>query len=136
MHSIPFSLKVPGKDEMTWSEIASTSFKFRGFLRLEPGALLLEWAGSAEVEEVTFTGVRTDHVDLPSESLLVPLDEIRTLRLVGGWLRPRLELTATSMDLLRMVPGEDGGRVRLWLARQDRAPAGRLVAAVEVERGG
>lgn len=129
MESIPFALKVPGKDDMTWSEIASTSYRFRGFVRLESDGLLLEWTGSAEVEEVSLTGVRTEQVALPTESLTVPHSEIRTLRLAGGWIRPYLEITANSLDLLRYVPGEEGGRLRLWLARRDRAAARRLVAA-------
>lgn len=130
MDPIPFSLKVPGKDDMTWSEIATTSYRFRGLLRLEADGLLLEWAGTAEVEEVSFAGVRTDRINLPSESLLVPIAAVRTLRVAGGWLRPHIELTAHDWDLLRYVPGEDGGRLRLWLARRDRGAARRLVAAV------
>ncbi len=129
MEAIPFTLKVPGKEDMTWSEIASTSYHFRGFLRLEAETLLLEWAGSAEVEEVGFAGVRTEKVALPSESLTVPLSEIRSLRLAGGWIRPYLEITANDLDLLRYIPGEDGGRLRLWLARRDRGAARRLLAA-------
>ncbi len=129
MEAIPFTLKVPGKEDMTWSEIASTSYRFRGFLRLEAETLLLEWAGSAAVEEVGLTGVRTEQVALPSESLTVPLSDIRTLQLAGGWLRPRVEITANDLDLLRYVPGEEGGRVRLWLARRDREAARRLLAA-------
>lgn len=129
MDAIPFALKVPGKDDMTWSEIATTSYRFRGLLRLEADALLLEWAGSAELEEVSLAGVRTERIALPSESLTVPLADIRTLRLAGGWIRPYLEITANDLDLLRYVPGEDGGRLRLWLARRDRGAARRLVAA-------
>jgi hypothetical protein len=129
MEAIPFALKVPGKDDMTWSEIATTSYRFRGFLRLEADQLLLEWSGSAEVEEVSLGGIRTERVALPTESLTVPLSEIRALRLAGGWIRPRIEITANDLDLLRYVPGEDGGRLRLWLARRDRGAARRLVAA-------
>ncbi len=129
MEAIPFTLKVPGRDDMTWSEIASTSYRFGGLLRLEADALLLEWTGSAAVEEVGFTGVRTEQIALPSESLTVPLSEIRSLRLAGGWIRPHLEITANDLDLLRYVPSEDGGRVRLWLARRDRGAGRRLLAA-------
>lgn len=128
MEAIPFTLKVPGKDDMTWSEIASTSYRFRGFLRLDADQLLLEWAGSAEVEEVSLAGVRTERIPLPTESLAVPLSEIRTLRLAGGWIRPHLEITGNNLDLLRYVPGEEGGRLRLWLARRDRGAARRLAA--------
>jgi len=128
MESLPFKLKVPGQDDMTWSEIASTSYRFRGVLRLQPDGLRLEWTGSAEVEEVSLIGVRIERIALPSESLDVPLTEIHTLRL-GGWIRPYLELATNDLDLLRIVPGEDGGRLRLWLSRRDLGAARRLVAA-------
>ena len=104
MEAIPFTLKVPGRDDMTWSEIAGTSYRFGGLLRLEADALLLEWTGSAAVEEVGFTGVRTEQIALPSESLTVPLSEIRSLRLAGGWIRPHLEITANDLDPAALRP--------------------------------
>lgn len=129
MDALPFSLKVPGKDSITLTAISSTTFKFSGLLRLEGEVLYLEWEGSAQVEEVESLSVRDETVPLPEEELVLPLEELRSIALCGGWWRPRVELCARSLGALNIVPSEEGGRVALWIARRDRAAAAALVAS-------
>jgi hypothetical protein len=130
MESLPFSFRVPGVDALTLQAIGSTRFHFRGVLHLDQDAVRLEWTGEAKVDEVAFTGIRSERFALPLESLRVPCADLRTVHLRGGWFRPYLELTATHLEALRIVPGEEAGRLRLWLARRDRPLARQVVAAI------
>lgn len=130
MEPLPFSLRVPGLDKFTFEVIASTAYTFKGLLRLDPTALRLEWTGSAHVDEVAFSGIRSERVALPREALQVPYPLIRSVDLRGGWLRPNLELTGMYLDTLNSVPGEDAGYLRLWLARRDRRLARRIMVAL------
>lgn len=128
MGPLPFRLKVPGEDLIHGADIISRSFTFHGMLRFDGAILRLEWAGSAAVDEVSLLDVSSRILPLPSEHLELSLGYLRHAVYRGGWLRPRLELAAWEVDLLRIVPGEAGGVVRLWLARGDRTQ-GRAVAA-------
>jgi hypothetical protein len=120
MNPLPFTLRVAGVDTFTFEAIASTAFTFTGLLRLEPEAVYLEWTGSAHVDEVAFTGVRSEQVSLPQEYVHLPYPLLRSAELRGGWIRPHLELGGWQLDTLQSIPGEEGGRLRLWLARRDR----------------
>jgi hypothetical protein len=128
MHALPFRLKVPGDDIIQGADIISRSFTFHGMLRFDGAILRLEWAGSAAVDEVTLLDVSSRVLPLPTEHLELSMGYLRHAEYRGGWLRPRLELAAWEVDLLRIVPGEAGGVVRLWLTRGDREQ-GRAVAA-------
>ncbi len=129
MDSLPFSLRVPGQDALTVTLISSTRFRFRGSLTLAGDVLLIEWTGSATVDEVgARVGARSREIALPPESLSLALTAVRGLRLLGGWLWPYLEITASALGDIRIVPSEDGGVVRCFLARRDRALAARLIA--------
>ena len=131
MEPLRFSLRVPGVDTFTLEVIASTAFTFKGQLHLDADDLVLEWSGSAHVDEVAFTGIRSEKLALPRESLRLPYGLLRTVRLCGGWIRPHIEVTGTHFDTLRGVPGEDAGLLRLWVARRDRSLARRAVAALQ-----
>lgn len=130
MLPLPFKLKVPGRDEVTVEHISSTSFSFRGLAQLAGSELLLEWSGTASVDEVAGLEVREETLALPTESLSIPLHLLRTVEFRGGWWLPRIELTGRDMTLLASVPGEKLGRLRLWVARRDRHLARQLVAAI------
>lgn len=134
MESLPFRLKVPGKDAMTATSASSTWFRFHGLLHLLDSALRLEWTGTAKVEEVSLLSVEEETVTLPDESLTLPLARLRKLELRGGWLRPHLELMGNDLEALRIVPSEEAGRVRLWIARRDRRLAAQIVAAARAAR--
>ncbi len=130
MEPLPFSLRVSGIDTFGVDAIASTAFSFKGRLTLGPNELCLEWTGSAHVDEVAFTGIRSEQIALPRESLHLPYCLVGTVQLRGGWLRPCIELTGTDWNTLQSVPSEDAGHLRLWIARRDRPLARRIVAAL------
>jgi hypothetical protein len=134
MESLPFRLRVPGKDALTAIRASSTTFRFHGLLHLLDDAIRLEWTGTANVEEVSLLTVKEETLALPDEFLTLPLARLRTIELRGGWLLPYLELMGNALDALRIVPGEDRGRVRLWLARRDRPLAAGMVAAIRARR--
>lgn len=115
-------------------EALSTSYRFSGTISFAGDELTLCWQGEARVQEVGLLSVRDDRLPLPQEQLVVPVAELGGISLAGGWWRPRLELHGLERDLLAIVPSEEGGTVRLWLARRDRAGAGALRDAVEERR--
>lgn len=134
MDPLPFALKVPGREVFGLTGFSSTTFRFHGFLRLHDDGLLVEWSGTATVDEVGGTGVREETLALPAESVTVPLSCLRHFSLRGGWWRPCLEATANDLEALSMIPSEDQGRVRFWIARRNRRLAVDLVAAVSHAR--
>lgn len=121
--TLPFRLKVPGKDEVDLIMVSSVSYKFHGFLHLEPDGVRLEWSGTAEVDEVGLASVEERKVPLPAEELFVPFEELRAVRIGGFWRWTYVELTEARLGVLRVVPGEEGGRVRCYVASRDRALA-------------
>ncbi len=129
---LPFTLKVPGKDDITGADISSTTFRFHGLLRFDGQELLLEWAGTADIDEVSGLDVRSETISLPAESLAVPIERIRTVELHPGWWRPHLEVTGSDLGALATVPSEQRGRVRFWLSRPDRPLAARVADAIRL----
>ena len=69
MDPLPFSLNVPGTDTLTLHGIGSTRFRSRGLLRFDTETLWLEWTGTARVGEVGWSGIRSERLALPRESL-------------------------------------------------------------------
>jgi len=134
MDSLPFRLKVPGKDAVTVTTASSTSFRFHGLLHLLDDAIQLEWTGTARVEEVSLLAVKEETLALPDETLTLPLSRLREMQLGGGWWHPYLELMGNDLEALRIVPSEDRGRVRLWLARRDRSLAREIATRVRETR--
>lgn len=126
MTPLEFTLEVPGTDDVSGADVHSATFHFHGLLSLEEGRLRLEWAGTAEIDDVTGLEVRSETLALPGEVLEVSIGDLRAAEFRGGWWRPRLELAGRSLEVLRMVPGEDRGRVRLRVARRDRQRARTL----------
>jgi len=131
---LPFKLKVPGKDEFQGADITSVSYRFHGLLRLDGTDLHIEWAGTAHVDEVGTLNVRSETLPLPSETLDLPVSRLATVEVRGGWLRPRLEITATDLAALAVVPSEAQGRVRFWIARSHRQQAAALADALHRAR--
>jgi len=127
---LPFRLKVAGRDEFRGAHAVSTSFRFRGFLRYSSRLLSIEWTGSAHVQDVGALSVRDDRLPLPTETLEVPVERLRTATFRGGWWRPRLILCANDLQALATVPSEEAGTVVFWIARSDRLVAGGLASAL------
>jgi hypothetical protein len=125
---------VPSQDEHTLTDHTSTTFKFRGLMRLEPDRLYFEWTGTGKREMHGLLGTETDVRTLPLESFELPLDQVRVMRFLGGWWWPRIVLSATTLDALRVIPSEEDGVVKFYLARADRQLAESLIAAVRAGR--
>ena len=131
---LPFRLRVPGIDKIDLQGIRSISYRVEGLLHFDGKTVLLEWAGTRKTEWVALGSV-TDEMDRsPVAKLEVPASAIAGVRLLGGWLAPRLELRARSLEILAGVPGARPGVVRLKIRRRDRKHAGAIVAALERAR--
>jgi hypothetical protein len=124
---LPFTLPVPGRDKVDLTGAYSTAFKFHGFVYLEEDGLRLEWSGVAQVDEVGLLSVEEREVPLPEEELFVPFEGLREVRMRGFGPWRSLELVEARLGVLRMVPGELRGRLRLRIARRDRPRAEALV---------
>ena len=124
---LPFTLRIPDKDDWSLTQFTSTQFRFRGRMHVSEGGLVIEWSGVARVEAVGLLGLNQETVSLPHESLTLPLSAIATARLRGGWWRPRVEVTSADLESLRTVPSEDGGQVTFWIEGADRREARNLV---------
>lgn len=130
MNTLPFTLRVPGRESMTLAEVTDTAFRFHGWLRIEPDGLWIEWSGTATVEKVGLTGVQTDSLALPGEWLLLPWGRLFSIDYRRLW-RPHVELTGNDPDALRIVPGEDRGRLRCYVGWRGRRAAAEFVAAAK-----
>jgi hypothetical protein len=130
IHALLFRLKVPGTDEFRGLRAVSTSYRFRGVLRLEGFVLTIEWGGLAQVQQVGALTIRDDHLTLPDEGITVPVSHLYRATLAGGWWRPRLTLQAKVLGALAMVPSEELGAVQFWYARGDRTAAIAMTAAL------
>ncbi len=132
MIPLPFTLKVPGQDDVSGTGVHSTTYTFHGLLHFEGTTVRLEWTGTAAIDEVTGLDVHSRVLSLPREELEVPVEELRRIEARGGWWRPRLEVCARKLETLQTVPGEERGVVRLWLARRDRRAARECAALIRV----
>jgi len=131
MRPLPFRLKVPARDNLAGASVISwTSFTFHGRLGFDGAELQVEWNGTAATDAVEGASVRSDVMALPAESVAVPLTRLRSARLVGGWWRPRVEITGNDLTALAAIPGEQAGEVQFWITRRDRKLAAALVAAL------
>lgn len=131
MLRLPFTLKVPSRDILRGeSTVSWTTFTFQGLMHFDGSALHIEWSGIAATDEVEGVSVRSDVMSLPAESVVIPLSRLRSVKLLGGWWRPRLELTGNDMTALAVVPSETASRVYFWIRRGDRRLAGDLAAAM------
>jgi hypothetical protein len=121
-----FRLKVPGFDQVRDFTAISQSYKFQGQLQVSAGGVLIEWGGTASVEQAGMLDVRDDKIKLPDEALEVPFHELHRAQLLGGWWRPRLELQARALAALSIVPSSEAGLVQFWYRRRDRQVATRV----------
>jgi len=131
---LPFRLKTQGTDEVAPWHVRSLSYRLHGLARLESGALVLQWSGTAEVSEVKGTAVREYAEPMPVREVTLPVTQVASLTLHGRWWRPRVVLRVTDLAILAPVPGSDRGQVTLWIARRDWVLAGSLITGVEIEQ--
>ena len=130
---VPFALKLPDESSVTRGQVLSKSFQVKGVARLEGDRLTLEWSGSIEITEVSGANVRTLRESVPAQRLVLPMARIASIELHGRWWRPFIELRATGIRPLDLVPTAAAGRVVLRLARRDRQVAAELVSQVQLE---
>lgn len=127
---LPFRLKLPGTDLFSGLNAISTSFRVHGTLRLAGDLLLIEWSGVVRTQEVGPLTIRDEKEVLSEESLTVPVSQLDSATVVGGWWLPRLALYARERGALGAVPSEKDDAVLFWYARRDRPIAIALAAAI------
>jgi len=128
--TLPFRLKVPGKDEIDGVGVTSMSFRVHGYLHLDQEMLVVEWGGTAHVQEVGALKIRDETEALPEERLAIHVADLLRAELVGGWFRPRLRIQARRIGALGSVPSERFGTVDFWYDRAERFTAIELASAL------
>lgn len=129
---VPFALALPKESSVARGQHLSKSYQVRGVARLEGDRLTLEWSGSIEITEVSGANVRTLRESVPAQRLVLPTARIASIELRGRWWRPSIELRATGIRPLDLVPSSIAGSVVLRLARRDRQAAAELVSQVQL----
>lgn len=90
MLRLPFTLKVPSRDNLRGAVTSWTTFAFHGLMHFDGTALHLEWSGTAATVDIEGVSVRSDVISLPAESSVIPLSCLRSAKLAGGFpLSPR-----------------------------------------------
>lgn len=128
--TLPFKLKLPGKDVLDGLGYTNRSFRVHGYLHLDGDVLVIEWGGTVRVQEFGAVSMRDETESLPNERLEVPVAELLRVELVGGWFRPRLRVQARTIGTLSSVPTEQGGLVEFEYERSERFTAIEFVAAL------
>jgi hypothetical protein len=128
---LPFTLEPNDEVEFSAGSIRSAATRLHGIARLAGDRLVLQWSGEAEITTVRGPEVSHRVQSLPVHEVAVPVGALGGVRR-RGWLRPRLELWSTDLTMLREVPGARRGRLRLRIARGDRALADELIASLEL----
>ena len=130
LNPLPFRLGVPGEETIKFSGIKSTGYNIEGLLHLSDLILTLEWTGTQTTEQVGFTGVGTETVELPGDWKEIPAAEIADASVRGFWWSPRLELRSRRLDTFEDIPTGRAATLRLKIKRQDRHNAREIAEAI------
>jgi hypothetical protein len=131
--AVPFSLALGKETSVDRNRVQSKVFQVRGVARLEGDRLTLEWSGSVEITEILGGDVRNLRQSVPAQRLVLPVERIANIEARGWWWKPRIELRATGIGPLELVPTAVAGRVLLHIARRDWGAARDLVSHVHLE---
>jgi hypothetical protein len=127
---LPFRIKVPDDEQWGFTGFVQTEYSITGLLHASDEALYLEWVERRKTEQFTLGQIGTEREEFPPEMLEIPIDWVASLEVVGGWWLPRVRLRARRLDAFDGIPGAEPGRLMLVIARQDRALADELAAAL------
>jgi hypothetical protein len=129
--TVAFAFKEKAEEQFSRGETKVRRRRLQGLVRLAGTNVCLEWSGVVEHEEVRGPEVHTRKDEVPITRVEVPASRVAAFS-VRGRLRPRIELQVTDLAALAAVPTAHQGRVRLWIARADRAAAHALAVSVEM----
>jgi hypothetical protein len=117
MIAIPFFIHQAGQSESDLVSARSSQSRITGLARFDGHALVLEWSERVQVSESGLTGSRTYEEDAGQGTCTIALEMLQAAELRGGWWRPQLEITTTTMAGIAHVSGVRAGRVELRIAR-------------------
>lgn len=93
----------------------------RGLARLEGDVLVLEF----QLKDSLFGAIKSQ-----VKTLRLAPDDLESIRLRKGWFRRRLLVEARRLEALADLPGVDGTRVALKIARADADAAADLASTL------
>jgi hypothetical protein len=124
LHPLPVRLNQAGSDTVGPTGVEKVSYRIEGLLQLTDWGLILDWSETRTTARVSMMGeVGTDVEELPPQTVEVPIEQIASVWVIGGWWRPQLEIRVKGLDVLRGVPGARGVTLRLAIQRRDRSLA-------------
>lgn len=129
---LPFRLEADDDSEVSPWYFRAVSYELHGLARLEEGRLVLQWSGTSEVTEIKGTATRVREEPLPVRRVVLPVTQIASVALEGGWWRPRVVLRVADLGVLSDIPGAARGALALRIARSDRALARDLITGIEI----
>lgn len=126
-YSLPFRIRVPGRDRVGLDGIKEIAWKVEGLLYLDGMTLVLEWTGSRTTTVVSLGTVKEDKRELPLSSLDVPVEWLTEVRLRAWWWGARLHLRARILDAFEGVPEARPTSVTLRIRKSDLPLARQIV---------
>ncbi|HEU4631460.1 MAG TPA: hypothetical protein VFS08_17030 [Gemmatimonadaceae bacterium] len=133
---VPFSIRLSDEHVATsaGSFYLAADRRVVGLARLEPDALVVQFAESRHVVHVLAAGgvEQRRESDVVSDRR-IPLEAISGARVAWGLLGPRLVVTTSDLRALAGMPGANGAELRLRIARRHRTAASELVAELQLQ---
>ena len=121
--ALPFTLRIPGPDQITRGRVESVTERYSGVARLGATALHLEWSGKREHTDVRGGSVTSRVEQLPVARLTIPARSILEATLRNRLWRPHVRIRVSDVTTLDGFPTAAATECRLGIAREDRARA-------------
>jgi hypothetical protein len=121
--ALPFTLRIPGPDQITRGRVESVEERYAGVARLDERALHLEWSGKRVHTDVKGGSVTSRVEQLPVARVVVPARSIMEATLRHRLWRPYVRIRVTDVSSLEGFPGAAATECRLRISREDRARA-------------
>jgi hypothetical protein len=131
---LPFKITLPAEERVEFTGYREVSRRADGLLHLVGDAIVLEWALTESIEEVSLENVGSATETFAAEELEIPLTWLAGAELAGGILRPRLVLRARGLGVFADVPGAKGAELALHYRRADRLLAVAMQRAITAAR--
>lgn len=131
MTAVPFTLAPLTEQLVSGSEMHIVKTSVVGVASLDGGVLRLQFRTIEEFQRYRDSEAEQGTTESDVRELLIPVRALRTVRVVGSWWRPRLEIAAADLRAFDGFPRAATGEVSLRIRRRDRTDARELASDVE-----
>lgn len=131
---LPFSLRIPKRDHVTFLGFESVKARVAGLLHFEEDTLIFEWQIREKTERFGFEGIGNEYETFPAEAIEVPAEWIAEIRVRSFFVITFVQFRARRLDAFEGMPTASGGLVTLRIGMKDRRAVAAMVAAIEKAR--